>query len=66
MSVEWDRPENHGASVDVSQEDVYALERAADALARAGDTQNAIALWALVLRLRNALNNPAPWPRAEA
>ena len=36
-------------------EDITTLEGAADALSRAGEVRHAIALWAIALRIRQAL-----------
>lgn len=38
--------------------DIIALEKAAESLTRHGDIQNAIALWAIVLRLRGEIRCP--------
>jgi hypothetical protein len=35
--------------------DVLALEKAAESLVRSGDIPNAVALWALALRVRQAV-----------
>jgi hypothetical protein len=57
--MEWkDPPEraetpSNGTRADYRATDVPTLEKAAESLARSGDFTNAVALWALALRVRH-------------
>lgn len=52
------RSDSQGRRASEPTPDIIALETAAEALARFGDISNAIALWAIVLRLRQEAKCP--------